>query len=105
MVAGVEVTGVNVVMVRRESEKEKASEGGVDVEFFGKSGKLSEEILVKLLLWWCVTEDEVVDSLVWVVTFWAGWGVCVCSLMKLVGGWDPLMDETDDEESLGGGQT
>ena len=94
MVAGVEVTGVNVVMVRRESEKEKASEGGVDVEFFGKSGKLSEEILVKLLLWWCVTENEVVDGLVWVLTLWAGRRVRLGSLVKLVRGRYPFMDES-----------
>ena len=79
MIAGVEVARVNVVMVGREAEEKKALEGGIDVELFGKSGKLSEEIVVELLLWRCMTEDEVVDSFVRVLTLWAGWGVCVWS--------------------------
>ena len=55
-------------------------------------------------LGWCMAEDEVGDGFVRVLTLGAGGWVRVGSLMELVGCGQPLMDEPEDKELLGGGQ-
>ena len=55
-------------------------------------------------LWGRVTENEMGNGFIRMLTLGAGGRVCVGGLMELVGGGKPLMDEPEDEELLGGVQ-
>ena len=76
-------------------------EGGIDVVFGEDEVQVAKELFVEGKLRGSVTEDEMGNGFIRMLTLGAGGRVGGGRLMELVGGGKPLMDEPEDEELLG----